>query len=192
MHLLNTKTVVNRNLFFAFLILLATIAYGYSVHADENYILEDKGLELTIKAVDQTITLKQPMKIELRFSSSKGLFRIYKHRKFGVAAAMGPSDWLSFKMVSPNGIVLNQFGSRLPGPKRPYKGDHIDIAPNAPYRETINIFPNEFEPDVLWPEIGTYQLKAIYSYRQDNNWEYGRDLWQGKIESNWITVPVTQ
>ena len=106
------------------------------------------------------------------------------------AAAIGPGDWLTFQIVSPKGMVLKDYGSHLPNPKRPWDGDYVNIGPGKPYKEIVPVYPSLLDTGTQWPESGTYRVKAIYSYKQKSTWKYGRDLWQGKIESNWSTVKV--
>ena len=76
-------------------------------------------------------------------------------------------------------------------------------ATNSDYEELIRIvrqvrnrwrvrvaLGNDGFSNAMWEESGVYSLKAIYSYKQKKSWKYGRDLWQGKIESNWLTIKV--
>lgn len=187
--MLNTKIVAHNYLIFMMFVLcfLVSMVSAFSVNANEVF---DKDLNLSIKVIEPEITKQQPIKIKLCFESRNNFFRIYRHHTFGIAAAIGSDDWLHFEIIAPNGIAIKDFESKLPNPKRPWKGDYIEVGPKSSYSEVISIFSGITKGVSSWPESGEYRLRAIYSYKQKSDWEYGRDLWEGTIESNWVTIKV--
>ena len=151
-----------------------------------------KDVELSIRAIESELARLAPLQIELSVESHKEVIRIYRHPQLGLAAACRPDDWLSLQILSPSGISLKKYRGALFAPKRPWKNDHVDVGPDSPYRETMRVFPYEYDTDATWPELGTYRLKAVYHYSHDKRWKYGRDLWEGRIESDWTTFKVVE
>jgi hypothetical protein len=148
---------------------------------------------LTVTAVSPEISKADPVTVELLFECSNQTVRLYRHPIFGIAAAaQGPGDWLSFIIATPSGESVKDYGTHLPGPKRPSRNDYVEVGPDSPYRETIKLYPSSLERKAEWSESGTYQLQAVYSYEQNISWEYGQDLWEGTIKSSPITFTVTQ
>lgn len=155
------------------------------------YTKNNKEFEFTIKSTEKEIKKTNPITIELCFESNKYNYKIYKHSKLGMGVAVGPNDWLRFIIETPKGKIVEKYSSILLNPKRPYKGDFVEITSDSPYIEKIKLFPFRYNSkDFLWPVSGIYRLKAIYSFKHKDTWEYGKDLWEGRVESNWISVKV--
>jgi len=181
--------ITNKKLTIILLSFLTITTYACSTLAMSDRNTEED-ITLSISAVDFSVYNNEPLKLKLNFKSSINSYRLYKHHVFGIAAALGSDDWLSFEIISPSGIVLKNYASYIPNPKRPYQGHYVDIAPDKPYTEVVSIFLENANNKALWPEIGAYRLKATYSYNHNEKWEYGEDLWQGKVESNWVTINI--
>lgn len=176
--------VVNKYSFVVFLCVALFIGAGIGC-------AEKTGLIFKIKPVDKVVGNELPIRIEIRFESSGDEFRLYKDSIVGMAAALGNGDWLSLQITSPSGKAIEAYGARHPGPKRPFRGDFVDVSPDNAYSEVITVYPNAYRTEITWPEAGTYKIKAKYSYQYDSNWKYGQDLWEGTVESNWIEINVT-
>lgn len=187
MHQSNIKIVVLNKSRILFLTLIFFMQVGCSVYSVEN---QRSTLQLSIKVIDTKIVQKSPVKIELNFSSMKDTYRIYKHSSMGIAPAIGPNDWLSFEIITPEGKKFEEYGPHLPNPKRPYLGDYIDIKPGKPYKEIVKVYPSLYDNNKQWPYLGTYKLRATYSYEYKDNFEYGTDLWRGTVVSEWVYFEV--
>jgi hypothetical protein len=177
-------------IFCPFLIgLIVVVLFSSNLRANSDNGI-NSGIKLSVKALEPLTNRDEPIKLEMSFESSKENYRIYRHPTFGIAAAIGPNDWVSFEIISPGGAILKEYGSHLPNPKRPHKGDHVDVFPGNSYKEIVNVYPSIYQKGAFWPRTGDYRIRATYSYKHRNEWKYGRDLWQGKLESNWLTIKV--
>ncbi len=148
-------------------------------------------LIFTIKSENQSIKVNEPIVIEIKFQSCKGLFRLYKERKFGMAAAASKrEDWMKFKIVAPLGKELS-YDLRIPGVKRPMKYDFVDVFPKNPYIEIIKIyFGNRSDRRTFlnWPEKGKYKITSYYFYKKNIHWVEDPGFWEGGVNSNTIEV----
>jgi hypothetical protein len=165
-----------------------------------NFIFCDFGkstenIKMTISSEKSIIKKTEPIEIELRIESLSGKYRLYKHKIFGITAALGVDDWLSFEIISENGNKIKTYEKRVPEVKRPNKKDFVDIIPDKPYVEIVRIFPKEFLESenyefAKWEEIGKFKVKAIYNYKSKKNWIDDPGLWQGFLESNFVEINI--
>ena len=154
---------------------------------------ERKSLILKIKAVKDVILDNEPFEIEVSFISKNGEFKIYKHNILGMGVMVGEKRWLKFVIIGPDGKRVKEYSpSESITPKMPYRGDYIKVTTQNPYRDIVKIYPvrRYFPFKIPWKRVGVYEVKAIYSYRYNKEWKYGKDLWEGKIESNRIRIKV--
>ncbi len=148
-------------------------------------------INFSIKVLKKETKINQPIEIELRFESCRSLYRLYKHRAIGLAAAMAPDDWLSFDITSRQGRKIKFYKKDTSGVKRPYRLDFVDISPGKPYIETVRIYlhPGSKEP---FPAYGLYKIKARYSYKHNPGWTDDPGLWEGSLESNLVEINIIE
>ena len=169
-------------------ILLSISLYSKTVVNNEN--VNDEGLKFSIKIIEKEVEKDQPMKIELCFESKKKTYRLYKDSVSGMAEAVGPGDWLHFIIIAPDGTLIERYHSGLFGPKRPYRGEYVNVKPDNHYKEKIDLRNGLIGSDCTWPQSGKYDIMAMYKYKYKKPWKYGQDLWEGKVKSNWISIKV--
>lgn len=150
-------------------------------------------LIFTIKSEKPSIKNNEPIVIEIKFESNKGLFRLYKERKFGMAAAASKQEaWLKFKIIAPSAKEL-PYDLRLPVVKRPMKYDFVDVFPENPYIEKIKIYfgnKDDRSKFLNWPEKGKYKITSYYFYKKNIHWIEDPGLWEGEVVSNTIEVYI--
>ena len=150
----------------------------------------EQNKKLVIKAERSVIKQNEPLEIEINFISLKDTFNIYRHPSFGIAPVIGSEDWIRFEIYNNKGNLVHNYSSLYPNPKRPYKSDFISVYPKNPYKEIVKIYQIESNNLIKWEKKGRYKIKVIYEYKYNKKWEYGKELWEGRLESNVISVDI--
>ena len=184
-------TVAKKNSILVFI--LFSLFLNLSIISSDNKNMKgEKDIKLIANIVEPIVKIDQPIIIQLEFKSRKGIFRIYRHHKLGIATAA--NGLLKFKLLLSNGKELRKryidFDIHVFGAKYPYIGDYVDISPEKSYSETIKIYAGD-RFCRSWPTDGLAKIKAFYSYKHNKNYKYGSDLWEGDIESNMVEVKIT-
>jgi len=161
--------------------------------------LTDPGVHLLIEPEDSVMsTTDVNIVMSIVNNDTTDIVLYYSLSFESIAAAM--NTFLFFDIIH-EGDQRLVFNSTGPQPKMPHISDTLVLNRLDIYRETINL--TEFYIDSarvgyaeedIWPKRhwnpGSYSVQCTYRYIHNPSWIGGRDLWEGEITSNKISVTV--
>ena len=178
-------------------LIICLLLFGCSSEKSaENYI--------TIEAIDGPIYEKEDsIMVKLTIHNNiidNMIIYNWKHNN-SITAAM--DAFIIFNIAFEDGTKL-KYDYLGAIPKMPHSADTLHITQGLSYTEIINInkyYGSGDKKDYLyfyshypvhrlkWP-VGKYKISCIYEYILNPNCIGGKDLWEGKLESNEIEIEI--